>query len=88
MHSLCIKKDIQDERNWALMIHRSGTIVHTSTKAKSQSQTMPWPGNIKSSTDTTSPHGMHSNAIFSKLANEKYLTLVNVGSGHHNLKLD
>ena len=49
---------------------------------------MPRPCMVKSSTNRTGAQGPTLNDILLNLNNAKYISLIDVSSGYHNLKLD
>ena len=59
-----------------------------STKTQWKSQAVPVFSEAKSSDFKTGHRGPTLNDIFLKLNNAKYLSLIDVSSGYHNLKLD
>ena len=59
-----------------------------SAQSKWESKVMPRPSMAKSSTNKTGTRGPTLNDILPELNNAKYLSLIDVSSGYHNLKLD
>ena len=49
---------------------------------------LPISSKTKTSTDQASPQRVYTYDMFPKLNNVKYLSLIDVSSGYHNLKLD
>ena len=60
----------------------------TSPKIQSKSQAMPRASKVRLSTHKASAQMTHTQWYFMKLNNTQYLSVIDVSSGYHNLKLD